>query len=175
MQELTEILEAATAGIEPMYFRLNIDGGDPVNRERVYCYELYHQMRRRWPNASEFYLNGEIDKAAHPILRRLGAANRKPDLLIHRPGYMSGNYAIVEVKHCRTSPQGIAKDLRTLTLFRSTVGYERAIYLVYGNQCEITADRIANVAARMGGTTPIELWLHRGVGEPATRVATIVA
>src|SRR5260370_38739486 len=102
-------------------------------------------MRRRWPNSSEFYLNGEIDKAAHHILRRLGAANRKPDLLIHRPGYMSGNYAIVEVKHCRTSPQRIAKDWRTLTLFRSTVRYTRAIYLVYDNQREITADRMANV------------------------------
>ena len=175
VQELTKILQAATAGIGPIYFRLNIDGDDPVYRERVYCYELYHQMRRRWPNNSEFYLNGEIDKAAHPILRELGATNKKPDFLIHRPGYMSGNHAIVEVKHGRTSPQGIAKDLRTLTLFRSTVGYERAIYLVYGDECEIIADRIANVAARMGGTTPIELWLHRGVDEPALCTATIVA
>ena len=110
MQELTGILEAATAGIGPTYFRLSIDGGDPIYRERVYCYELYHQMRQRWPSSSEFFLNGEIDKAAHPILRQLGATNTKPDLLIHRPGYMSGNHAIVEVKHCRTSPKGIAKD-----------------------------------------------------------------
>jgi hypothetical protein len=175
VQELTEILQAASASIEPMYFRLNIDGGDPIYRERVYCYELYHQMRRRWPNGSEFYLNGEIDKAAHPILRGLGAANTKPDLLVHRPGYMSGNHAIVEVKHCRTPARGIAKDLRTLALFRSAVGYERAIYLVYGDECEVVADRIATVAERMGGTPPIELWLHRGVGEPARRAATIGA
>jgi hypothetical protein len=175
VQELTEILQAATAGIEPMYFRLNVDGGGPIYRERVYCYELYHQMRRRWPNGSEFYLNGEIDKAAHPILRGLGAANTKPDLLIHRPGYMSGNHAIVEVKHCRISARGIAKDLRTLALFRSAVGYERAIYLVYGDECEVIADRIANVAERVGGTPPIELWLHRSVGEPAGRAAIIGA
>jgi hypothetical protein len=45
MDELTGILAAATAAIEPGYFRLNIDGGSPVYRERVYCYELYHQMR----------------------------------------------------------------------------------------------------------------------------------
>jgi hypothetical protein len=88
MQELSDVLQAATSAIEPMYFRLEIDGGDPVYRERVYCYELYHQMRLRWPNGCPYYLNGEIDKAAHPILMQLGAAHAKPDLLIHQPGYM---------------------------------------------------------------------------------------
>jgi hypothetical protein len=173
VQELTDILKAATARIEPMYFRLNIDGGDPVYRERVYCYELYHQMRLRWPNGCPFYLNGEIDKAAHPILKTLGAANKKPDLLVHRPGYMSGNHAIVEVKNCQTSARDIAKDLSTLALFRSEVRYERAIYLVYGDECDPIADRIVNVAKRTGGTPPIELWLHIGAGEPAKQVATI--
>ncbi len=95
MDELSKILTEATRSIEPGYFRLNIEGGDPVYRERVYCYELYHQMRLKWPEGCAFYLNGEIDKAAHPILSKLGAGYAKPDLLVHRPGYMSGNHAIM--------------------------------------------------------------------------------
>src|SRR5438105_4632194 len=107
MQELTSLLETATAAIEPSYFRLPIDGGDSVYRERVYCYELYHQMRSRWPRHCSFSINGEIDKAAHPILRLLGADRTKPDLLVHQPGSMAGNYAILEVKSALTRNRGI--------------------------------------------------------------------
>ena len=85
-----EILVDATRSVEPTYFHLNIHGGDDVYRERVYCYELYHQMRCCWPKGCPFYLNGEVDKAAHPILKQLGASYAKPDLLVHRPGYMGG-------------------------------------------------------------------------------------
>jgi hypothetical protein len=83
MDDLTRILKEATANIAPEYFRLSIDGGGPVYRERVYCYELYHQMRLQWPKGGPFILNGEVDKAAHPILSALGADYAKPDLLVH--------------------------------------------------------------------------------------------
>jgi hypothetical protein len=88
MEELDRIISGATGSISQMYFRLPIDGGDPVFRERVYCYELYHQMRSRWPDDCAFSLNGEVDKSAHPILDTLGAAYAKPDLLVHVPGSM---------------------------------------------------------------------------------------
>ncbi len=63
MEELDHILAEATSAIEADYFRLPIDGGIPVFRERVYCYELYHQMRSRWPPRSQcrYLLNGEVD------------------------------------------------------------------------------------------------------------------
>lgn len=125
MDELTSILEQATASIEQGYFHLRIDGGDPVYRERVYCYELYHQMRLLWPRETPFYLNGEIDKAAHPILMELGAAFAKPDLLVHTPGHMSGNHAVIEVKSPGASNDGIRSDLAKLTLFLTAVGYRR--------------------------------------------------
>jgi hypothetical protein len=136
MNELTEILSNATGAIKHSYFHLDIDGGDPVYRERVYCYELYHQMRLCWPVGCEFYLNGEIDKAAHPILQKLGADHVKPDLLVHRPGYMSGNHAIIEVKKGEAPNNGIYKDLSTLDLFVRTVGYKRAIYLFFGYKAD---------------------------------------
>lgn len=46
METFVKILRKATANIPPEYFQLPIAGReDPIYRERVYCYELYHQMR----------------------------------------------------------------------------------------------------------------------------------
>lgn len=72
MEQLTRILAEATASVGPEYFLLPIDGADPIYRERVYCYELYHQMRRRWPDDRRYILNGEVDKSAHPYFRMGG-------------------------------------------------------------------------------------------------------
>lgn len=169
MDDLNKILEQATAAIEPAYFQLEIDDGDPIYRERVYCYELYHQMRIRWPDNTPYYLNGEIDKAAHPILSKLDADFAKPDLLIHRPGFMEGNHAIIEVKTPRASNDAIQSDLNKLSLFVAKVGYERAIYLVYGFESNETLLRVNEVAKHMGICVPIEVWTHANPGAPAER------
>ena len=58
-----------------------------------------------------FYLNGEIDKAAYPILRTMSADRAKPDLLVHKPGYIKGNHASIEVKSPAADADGIRKDL----------------------------------------------------------------
>lgn len=174
MNELTKILSDATGAIELSYFHLEIDGGDPVYRERVYCYELYHQMRLRWPPSCEFYLNGEVDKASHPILQRLGADNVKPDLLVHRPGYMTGNHAIIEVKKAEAPNEGIHKDLSTLDLFIRTVGYRRAIYLFFGYKADKKLiDRVKYIADEFDELVPIEIWVHQQVGQPATHNITL--
>jgi len=173
MNELTGILQAATAGIEAMYFHLRIDGGDSVFRERVYCYELYHQMRSNWPPQSHYLLNGELDKSAHPILRELGADHAKPDLLVHTPGAMAGNYAIVEVKHS-TAADGIRKDLQNLDLFVRRVGYQRAIYLIYGPEANARGvGRIEAIANEFQNLVPIEVWLHSEVGQSAMHNTTL--
>ena len=170
MEELTEIIEEATAGVNEKYFLLDIDGGDPIYRELVYCYELYHQMRCRWPKDTKFYLNGEVDKRAHPILKELEVDNVRPDLLVHRPGCMEYNHAIIEVKPSKVNKNGsiekktkcnIRKDLKTLSRFTSEAGYQRAIYLVYGYEADSFAEHVEEIAARFEGLEPIELWLHK--------------
>jgi hypothetical protein len=117
MEQLSQVLADATGSIEAGYFLLPIDGGEAVYRERVYCYELYHQMRCLWPAGCPFSLNGEIDKSAHPILRKLGADHAKPDFLVHQPGLMAGNNAFIEVKSPRATSAEIRRDLETLSLF----------------------------------------------------------
>lgn len=160
MEELTSILEQATAGVGSDYFYLNLDGGDPVYRERVYCYELYHQMRLRWPAQTPFYLNGEVDKARHPKMIELRDRFPKPDLLVHQPGYMAGNFAVIEVKCERASKAGIAKDLETLSFFVNEFGYQRAIYLIYGDTAMATLEQVQEVAQNIKDPGAIEYWAH---------------
>lgn len=173
MKELDDILRKATANIDEMYFNLHIDGGDaPIFRERVYCYELYHQMRLLWPKTTNYFLNGEVDKSAHPILREIDANNAKPDLLVHTPGFMEGNYAIIEVKHIYARKPGIIKDLKTLTKFTNQVSYQRGIYLIYGNSHENEImTRVSKAASESDiDIRKIELWCHKEFGKEAVRI-----
>ena len=171
MEELTDILKKATEAIKGEYFLLSLDGGDPVYRERLYCYELYHQMRCLWPH-TDFYLNGEVDKAAHPILKQWGADRKKPDFLVHTPGSMAGNNTIIEVKHIESSGDKILKDLETLTLFVTKVGYKRAILLFFGYDTidEIRAKVLNQIKNVPEGVAQFELWFHYNVGEEAVQI-----
>jgi hypothetical protein len=164
MEQFTQIFRDATAAIPPEYFLLPIHGGDPVYRERVYCYELYHQMRRLWPADSPYRLNGEVDKRSHPYFQDGGQP--KPDLLVHQPG-TGENYGVIEVKSSRVVARDIDKDLATLTLFMHGLGYQRAIYLVYGAEAPGAADRVHERAARLQAIAPFELWLHTTAGTGA--------
>ena len=68
-------LRAATARVSPEFMLLPIAGfRNPVfiYRERVYCYELYHQLRIEMGDDLGFSLSGEVDKRRHPLIR--GAA-----------------------------------------------------------------------------------------------------
>lgn len=173
MHEFDEILKKATAGVGSEFFYLEIADGDPVFRERVYCYELYHQMRKRWPVGSPYFLNGEIDKRAHPILRALGIDGKKPDFLIHTPGEMNNNYAIIEVKHSLKEKSEIRKDIETLSKFVHEVEYKRAIYLIFGRSATPDgADKIKAIVEERNDPVQIELWLHAVAGRSATLCTT---
>ncbi|MBB4010508.1 MULTISPECIES: hypothetical protein [Rhizobium/Agrobacterium group] len=172
MHQLDEILAKATGQVEAHFFNLPIDGGGPIYRERVYCYELYHQLRILWPRRDEtdFVLNGEVDKRGHPILHRLGLDMSIPDLLVHVPGYMGRNHAIIEVKaggNAANNPRGIEKDFATLSVFQTEVGYERGLYLFYGYYPERL---VRDIARRFENGPRIEVWLH---SEPGQSVALV--
>lgn len=170
MDNLDEILTKATAAVDLSYFTLDIAGSEAVFRERVYCYELYHQMRLRWPpkDKCRFLLSGEVDKSGHMVMQQLGADGTKPDLLVHRPGFMEDNFAIIEVKHS-TALEGMRKDLKTLDLFMRRANYKRAIYLIYGGLAtEKAAAKFAAEAKELGIKTAIEVWLQPECGKAVT-------
>lgn len=168
MNELNRILAEATAAIKSPYFLLPIAGDESVYRERVYCYELYRQMRKRWPRDCRFVLNGEVDKRAHRGLKARGVKGQKPDLLVHHPGDEHSNHAIIEVKSAKGAQRGSLKDIRTLALFLDRVEYRRGIYLIYGEGADQRfAEKTRAAAANIEGSGRIEMWLHSQVGELA--------
>ncbi|TBH28215.1 methionyl-tRNA formyltransferase-like protein [Rhizobium leguminosarum] len=170
MDQLDEIIRSATAAIDPQYFQLPVAGRDPALYERVYCYELYHQMRTRWPETN-LVLTGEIPKRGHEVIMQSIGSAVVPDFLIHEPGNMDHNHAILEVKSSQAKPVGIMKDLRTLDEFYLQVGYERAIYLFYGG---VDVDLVQRLASARPVEGYIEVWLHSEPGAPAEQVAEIL-
>lgn len=168
MLELDAILEAATDAVEQDYFLLPIDGGDAIYRERVYCYELYHQLRSRWPEGCEYVLNGEVDKRGHQLLAEFGADNAVPDFLVHKPGDNSMNHAIIEVKSQEVTPAGCLADLAKLKRFMANgVDYTRGIFLIYGRSARQALENA--MQSRQFDAGEVELWLHEKAGFPAKR------
>lgn len=164
------LLAEATARVPRHYFQLPVAGREePIFRERVYTYELYHQLRSLLETDDEFEeyaLSGEINKAGHPIIRPCA-----PDFVCHIPGYMDSNLAIVEVKPMNADDDGIHKDRQTLEYFISNqVRYQLGVELIYGGE-EAELARFAAVFAGVPGQ--IQLFWHRRPGEPASRVRVI--
>jgi hypothetical protein len=157
MEQFAEILHHATMAIGRDYFLLPVDGTDPVYRERVYCYELYHQLRTLWPVNCPYQLNGEVDKRAHPYFR--GAPAFKPDLLIHRPG-IGDNFAVIEIKRAGAATSDIGKDLGTLTTFQATAGYTKGIYLIFGAEAANDSQRVLECARTIPNARSFDLWVH---------------
>lgn len=178
IQMFRSLLIQATSNIGTLYFQLPIATRErPIYRERVYCYELYHQLRVLWPSFSWYTLGGEVDKTGHPLFRDGPLCNVKPDILVHQPGDMSGNLVVLEVKPIRATTKGIEKDLITITEFVHLAEYKWGMYLVYGGsqkQIEDYRRRIQQIAigenqARID-LEQIELYWHRMPNTEATKV-----
>ena len=100
-----------------LFFQLPVAGQEnPIYRERVYCYELYHHWHNHWQDDFTFSLCGEIDKRGHQIVRR----DDMPDFLVHIPGEMT-NLLIVEVKSASARLHDIIEDLKKITWFRTEI------------------------------------------------------
>jgi hypothetical protein len=115
-----------------------------------------------------YVLNGEVDKKGHPFLEELKASGKIPDLLVHTPGDMDGNYAIIEVKPGDVEEKAIAEDLKKLTHFVTEWRYQKAIFLVYGGQDVEALETFVRVAAEsLDRIAHIEFWHHAELLKPA--------
>ena len=129
---VADALIEATQHVEDIYFQLPVAGKEePQFRERVYCYELYHQMRCCWPEVPH-RVTGEIDKNGHPWIYYGPLDYSKPDFTVHIPGRMADNLLVIEVKAFAPNDGQIATDLRKLTGYCRTADYFAAYYLIYG-------------------------------------------
>jgi len=175
LEQFVSLLQKATALVPREYFQLPVDGSPkPVYRERVYCYELYHQLRSNWPDDYPFSLGGEVDKSGHPLLREGPLNQLKPDFVVHVPGAMTGNLIVVEVKPINARTERIRGDINSLNQFTAEAGYQLPIYLIYGgadDDLERFMERCHNSAKREGmNLEGIQLWWHPAPGLSARLV-----
>ena len=120
-----------------------------IVRERVFCYELYHRMRKIQDDNKcfQFHIHGEIDKSGHKLFARKDRKN--PDFIFHDPGRMEGNALIVEVKGTITV-QGVSKDLETLKAFCSKYGYQQGLWILFNYNLEEAKRKLRNKIRNMG-------------------------
>ena len=172
LRQFLNMLVAACVHIDDEYFQLPQAGDDAVYRERVYCYELYHQLRILW-GGFPYSLGGEIDKSGHPLFRAGPYARSKPDLLVHVPGDMGQNLVVVEVKPATASLADMLSDIDKLSWFCGPPAeYYCGVLLVYGLDLEFrhARDRLTDA---FDGPADARLLLmqHAGAGKPAELVA----
>lgn len=163
IERFLKIFQSATNAISSEFMKLPIaDMDEPIYRELVYCYELYHCLRREMENLANFpySLCGELDKSGHPLIRGNSLDKIKPDFLVHKPGQMEKNLVVIEVKPVNAASAAIAKDLKCLTAFCRRAQYFQAVYLIYGEDGE-NFQRIKETAYSLekGGDGKIDLGL----------------
>jgi len=173
IEQFNYILREATSSIQQEYFQLPVARREtPIYRERVYCYELYHQIRSRWPVSSGFSIGAEVDKSGHPIIRGNNLDYVKPDFIVHVPEDMGNQLLVMEVKPANGRTEGIKKDLTTLSAFLRRGFYENAYYLIYGAiDVEGFSDRLRTVLGDDNDflIEKITFWHHPEPGTPAEK------
>ena len=108
---------------------------DGIIRERVFCYELYHQIRclQKESGLTDFNIHGEIDKRGHGLFKKDDRNN--PDFIFHVPGVMEENLVIIEAKG-ELVKNGVSKDWVTLRRFCDEYLYGKGMWLVYNYSLE---------------------------------------
>lgn len=96
MHDFHELLRVATSCVDQCYFETEILGNNSqrmkVYRERIYCAELYHQMRKIWPQDGTLVLHNDYDKSGSQFFAGKSVRGVKPDFLIHTPGDIKKTY-----------------------------------------------------------------------------------
>jgi hypothetical protein len=144
---LINIIIKSIAKINEEYFNFPVAGEqNPIQRERVFCGELYHQIRLNLEELP-YSVNNEPDKNRHPIIEeQCGAIN--PDLIIHKLGEMTSesNLALIEVKRSKGNlTDGILKDMKTINCMTTIqYGYFGGIIIVFGELSEVKKRNLIN-------------------------------
>ena len=141
--------------------------------ERVFCYELYHQVRSLMENHSiEFpetfqhvKLQSELKKDyINEIVQNfygVAALDREyiPDFLLHTPGNFQNQHLIIEVKsNPNISFAGMIDDLLKIQQFISRYQYQRGIFLTVNTN----PNRIRNILNQENN----RLWLRQNINDP---------
>ncbi len=122
-----EMIKSAINNIDKDYYHLKTIDGNKV-RERVFCYELYHQFRILSGDKNPFRFNGEPDKRGNSQFRT--NHQRNPDFIFHVPGKMENNTYVIEVKGKYLNSE-VLKDFKTIDIFITHYNYKIGLFIIY--------------------------------------------
>ncbi len=148
---------------------------NPVYRERAYCYELYHRLRCLLPEEKFAYtLHGEIDKSGHKVVHDAFGYYPNPDFVVHAPGAIGDNLAVIEVKPWTFSESAGRRDVGKLRTFIEArrLHYHFGVFLVFGSEavggsipCRINRLGIGRSRDHQHADERMLVIWHKAVGE----------
>ena len=163
MADFEEILKIATEKVAEKYFLTKIrqanDSSKYVYRERIYCYELYHQIRTEWGSNPDINFFGEYDKSGSSLYTGTSSQGVKPDFSIHSPGDIDSNFIAMEVKSSNASESAIKKDIEKLIKLTTYQNFKYGIYLIYGKNA-IKKGEIAKKFIDEKSKSNIKIFMH---------------
>ena len=136
IESFVEMIKGSLDNVGDEYYKITTTyESSGIVRERVFCYELYHQMRsvQSARGLTDVQIHGEIDKSGHIAFDRNSRKN--PDFVFHVPGMMKGNAIVVEVKGKIEGnyQEGVYKDIVTLSKFTNNKHYYHSGILIIYN------------------------------------------
>lgn len=130
-----DLIKRALGRIGPGYFKLTTTyEPSRIVRERVFCYELYHQIRSQMPSDHALSLNGEIDKRGH--IDFAPEDRKNPDFVFHIPGTHTGNTLVIEVKGTLKRRDEIIEDFTTILNFIDKYQYKAGVFIIYNHSLD---------------------------------------
>lgn len=138
--EMDQVIEYVKSEAHRANLMKHMEGSDLLRTgERIFCYELYHQLRKRIELSPEWfeglYLQAELRKYQVPeILAMLElkplSGDFIPDFLLHSPGNSNDHAFAIEVKTDRQLKHtAFAADISKLIEFIEQYGYQRGIFI----------------------------------------------
>lgn len=167
-----DLIKKALSQVDQSYFYLlTTYSQNGIRRERVFCYELYHQMRLLMAQANAQLLpviHGEIDKRGHADF---GQNQVNPDFVFHTPGTHDNNTLVIEVKG-QLDHDDIEKDFKTLLSFVHDHHYQAGVFILYGHSFEeLIQNRVGNKLKALSSdacANRIHILTIKTVGQPCT-------
>ena len=158
-RKFLDCLMDACKNISENYFQLNVSQVDKhskkIFRERIYCYELYHQLRTILEDKFKYRytLHGEVDKRGHEIISK----NYVPDFIVHSPGCMEKNLIVIEVKILKKNTK-LKYDVDKIKYFINEANYFKGIMLLFGDSEKNTIENKIKLTKRYIVITKIKYY-----------------
>jgi hypothetical protein len=144
IEEFLLHLKKAISKVGDEYYTIKtIYDSDGIIRERVFCYELYHQFRNLPPQGFQYAFHGELDKRGHLLFEP--EEQKIPDFLVHTPGTMDENKVIIEVKG-KIDRNDVVNDIKKIFSFLTKVDYEYGVFLLFNHSFEELQQRIPPIS-----------------------------